>query len=308
MLDIITQSIVSAGQSLWEAGLTLLVAAVCFCSLAVLVKGKEAVAAGLRAATEIRVNLALYFFDALCVAPLIALLIEAVQRTVSGLGLILVPPERWESVGTWGTAFGAVFLGDFFSYWRHRLEHTRLLWPAHAIHHSDTEMTWLTLWRFHPINRATTGIIDIACLSLMGFPQWSIAVVFAIRHYYGQFIHADVPWTYGPLRFLLVSPVMHRWHHSRDVVGSGSNFATVFSVFDQAFGTYQMPGLCNVPLGVRDDMGQGMIRQLVYPFVAWPKRIFRRSKFEDRQQPGVTDVLPDQPQGASAGFCHQNRG
>ncbi|MBC7815267.1 MAG: sterol desaturase family protein [Planctomycetaceae bacterium] len=273
---------------MWDAVLVLLLAAVAFCFLAVLVKGKEALAAGLRAAKEIRVNLSLYFFDAVCVAPIIALLVAVVQRTVREFGLIVVSPERWESVGTWGIAFGAVFIGDFFSYWRHRLEHTRLLWPSHAIHHSDTQMTFLTLWRFHPINRATTAIIDIACLSAMGFPQWSITVVFAVRHYYGQFIHADVPWTYGPLKYLFVSPVMHRWHHARDVVGSGSNFATVFSVFDQAFGTYHMPGLCTEPLGVRDQMGQGSIGQLIYPFVAWPKRIFRRSRSDDRQQSGVT--------------------
>lgn len=290
MLDIITQTIFSAGLSLWDAGLTLLMAALFFCALAVLVKGKEAVAAGVRAAKEIRVNLSLYFFDAVFVAPLIALLVEVVQRTVSGFGLIIVSPERWESVGIWGTALGAVFIGDFFSYWRHRLEHTRLLWPSHAIHHSDTEMTWLTLWRFHPINRATTGIIDIACLSLIGFPQWSITLVFAVRHYYGQFIHADVPWTFGPLRFLFVSPVMHRWHHSRDVDGAGSNFATVFSVFDQAFGTYHNPGLCTVPLGVRDNMGPGAIHQLVYPFVAWGNRILRRSKSVERQQPSVLET------------------
>ncbi len=288
MLDIITQSIRSAGQSLWEAVLVLLMAAVAFCFLAVLVKGKEAIAAGLRAAKEIRVNLSLYFFDAVFITPIIALLVELVQRSVRELDLIIVPSTFWDSVGRFGVAFGAVFIGDFFSYWRHRLEHTRLLWPSHAIHHSDTEMTFLTLWRFHPINRATTAIIDIACLSLLGLPQWSITVVFAVRHYYGQFIHADVPWTYGPLKYLLVSPVMHRWHHARDVVGSGSNFATVFSVFDQAFGTYHMPGLCTVPLGVRDNMGPGAIRQLVYPFVAWSKRILRRTRSEKPQQSGVT--------------------
>ncbi len=288
MLDFITQSIRSAGQSLWDAVLVLLLAAVAFCLLAVIVKGKEALAAGVRAAKEIRVNLSLYFFDAVFIAPIIALLVELVQRTVRGFGLIIVPPERWEFVGAWGTAVAAVFIGDFFSYWRHRVEHTPLLWPSHAIHHSDTQMTFLTLWRFHPINRATTAVIDIACLSAMGFPQWSITVVFAVRHYYGQFIHADVPWTYGPLKYLFVSPVMHRWHHARDVDGSGSNFATVFSVFDQAFRTYHMPGLCTVPLGVRDEMSPGSIGQLIYPFVAWPKRLFRRRRSENRQQSGTT--------------------
>ena len=75
---------------------------------------------------------------------------------------------------------------------------------------------------------------------------------------------------------VFVSPVMHRWHHARDVTGTGSNFATMFSVFDRGFGTYYVPGLCNVPLGVTDDQypGKGLIRHLLHPFVAWTGRSF----------------------------------
>jgi sterol desaturase/sphingolipid hydroxylase (fatty acid hydroxylase superfamily) len=97
-----------------------------------------------------------------------------------------------------------------------------------------------------------------------------------VRHFYGEFIHADFPWTYGPLGRVMVSPVMHRWHHARDVEGSGSNFATVFSVFDQAFGTYYVPGICTVPLGVNDEMGRGTTGQLLYPFLEWGGRIATR--------------------------------
>jgi sterol desaturase/sphingolipid hydroxylase (fatty acid hydroxylase superfamily) len=165
-----------------------------------------------------------------------------------------------------------VFVGDFASYWRHRLEHTRWLWRTHAIHHSDTEMTWLTLVRFHPLNRIVTMVIDVGVLALLGFPAWALVANVIVRHYYGEFIHADFPWTYGPARFLFVSPAMHRWHHARDVIGAGSNFATVFSVFDLAFGTYHVPGPCTVPLGVTDEMGAGAKGQLLYPFVAWGGR------------------------------------
>jgi sterol desaturase/sphingolipid hydroxylase (fatty acid hydroxylase superfamily) len=96
-----------------------------------------------------------------------------------------------------------------------------------------------------------------------------------VRHYYGEFIHADLPWMYGRFSAVFVSPVMHRWHHARDVTGSGSNFATLFSVFDRGFGTYYVPGLCNVPLGVTDDQypGRGVVRHLIHPFVAWRRDI-----------------------------------
>lgn len=273
MIDIAVDVLISAGWSLWMAGLVLLLSAFVFVSLAVVLKGNEAITAARRAAAETRVNLSLHFLDVLFVAPLISLLVQGVQWVVDWSGFALTGPESWASVGTVGTLVAVVFVGDLVGYWRHRVEHTRLLWPAHAIHHSDTEMTWLTLSRFHPINHATTAAIDIAVIALFGFPAWALVASFLIRHYYGQFIHADLPWTYGPLKRVFVSPVMHRWHHARDVVGSGSNFATVFSVFDQAWGTYHCPGPCDVPLGVNDDMGQGTIGQLLYPFVAWADRL-----------------------------------
>jgi len=97
------------------------------------------------------------------------------------------------------TGFIAVFAGDFIGYWRHRLEHSQWLWPSHAIHHSDTEMTWLTLLRFHPINRLSSLILDYAFLLMLGLPPYALIVNNLVRHYYGMVIHADLPWTYGRL-------------------------------------------------------------------------------------------------------------
>lgn len=271
----------NAAASLWTALQVLFLSALFFALLAILVKGRQAIAAAERARKEVSVNLWLYVLDALFVAPLAALVVQVIRLTIGGSPLELLTPSFWASAPMWVTVLTVVFVGDFISYFRHRLEHTRTLWPSHAIHHSDTEMTWLTLSRFHPINRLTTMIVDTAFLAVMGFPEWALLTNVLVRHYYGEFIHADLPWMYGPFGRLFVSPVMHRWHHARDVTGAGSNFATVFSVFDQAFGTYYVPGLCNVPLGVNDEMGKGTIGQLVYPFVEWGSRIaarFRRGR------------------------------
>ena len=98
-----------------------------------------------------------------------------------------------------------------------------------------------------------------------------------------------MPWTYGPFRYVFVSPVMHRWHHARDVVGAGSNFATVFSVFDLTSGTVHVPGLCNVPLGVTGEMGRGTVGQLLYPFVAWA------GQFGRLWSGNTTGVTPKRP-------------
>jgi sterol desaturase/sphingolipid hydroxylase (fatty acid hydroxylase superfamily) len=247
--------------------------AIGFGLLALLVKGQEAIRGVRRAAHEIRVNLVIYAFDVMFVAPVVALFVNLIREGVAANSFALLDEATWSSLPRWATFAAVVFIGDFGSYWRHRLEHTRWLWPTHAIHHSDTEMTWLTLVRFHPLNRLITMVVDVGVLALLGFPSWALVANVIVRHYYGEFIHADLPWTYGPLRYVFVSPAMHRWHHARDVIGAGSNFATVFSVFDLGFGTYHVPGPCTVPLGVTDEMGTGARGQLLYPFVAWASEL-----------------------------------
>ena len=242
-----------AFDSLRLAAGVLAISVLFFGLVAVLVKGREALAAAVRAVAEIRLNLAFYFLDALFVVPVLSILVATIQFVVGKYSLALVSERLWTAVTLPVTLFAVLFIGDFISYWRHRVEHTRWFWPAHVIHHSDTDMTWLTLSRFHPINRVTTAAIDVFFLALLGFPTWALVANNLIRHYYGEFIHADLPWMYGRFASLFVSPVMHRWHHARDVTGTGSNFATVFSVFDRAFGTHYVPGLCNVPLGVTED-------------------------------------------------------
>jgi len=259
-------------DSLVDSLILLALPAVVFALLAVLLKGREAITAAGRAAHEVRINLWLHVIDAVFMLPLLALLIGAIAAGIGQLGLIGFQAEVWAALGPYPTLFMVIFLGDFESYWRHRFEHTRLIWPSHAIHHSDTEMTWLTLERFHPINRLTTTAIDSAFLVLLGFPTWAVVANTIVRHYYGYFIHADLPWTYGPLGRLFVSPSMHRWHHARDIRYAGTNFATVFSVFDIAFRTYK-DGLCDVPVGLDADMGRGVGGQLVYPFRVWGTRI-----------------------------------
>lgn len=174
--------------------------------------------------------------------------------------------ELWANTDTVVVIFFAVFFGDLIGYWRHRLEHSRLIWPAHATHHSDEYMTWLTLERFHPINYLTTFLIDTSILTLLGFPAYAVVANNMIRHYYGYFIHADLPWRYGMLGKIFVTPTMHRWHHAKDRAAHNTNFATVFSVFDRAFGTYRVPSKCNVPLGVSHKLGSSIIDQMLYPF------------------------------------------
>lgn len=267
----------------WNAVVTafggLIIPAIIFAAIALAARGLESLRTARNATPEVRTNLALFIFDVIAVTPLLALALGAVAALMQQHGLRFISPDTWQALPFWLVTLIAVFIGDFVGYCRHRLEHTPLLWPAHAIHHSDTAMTWTTGVRFHPINRLTTSLIDTTALALLGFPPEVVMLNAYIRHYYGLFIHMDLPWTYGPLGRVFVSPAMHRWHHIRDAVGAGVNFATLFSVFDQAFRTHHTPGPCTVPLGVRDAIGRDPVSQLLWPLralYAWTTRVLAR--------------------------------
>ena len=285
----------SASDSLQLAAAALAVSVLLFGFVAVAVKGRQAIEAGIRAIAEVRMNLAFYFFDALFVAPGLTIAIAALTLAISGYSLPS-GAQFWAGVGRPAAFIAVLFVGDFVSYWRHRVEHTTWFWPAHVIHHSDTDMTWLTLSRFHPINRITTALIDTFFLALLGFPTWALVANNLVRHYYGEFIHADLPWTYGRFGTLMVSPAMHRWHHARDVVGSGSNFATVFAVFDRFFGTFYLPGRCDVPLGVTEDQypGKGVIRHMLHPMAVWGRSLAILAGFYKESSP-VASIPEDDP-------------
>jgi sterol desaturase/sphingolipid hydroxylase (fatty acid hydroxylase superfamily) len=271
--DLALHIVLEVAATLVMAVKSLILPGVFFMALAFLLKRADVLRSAKAAREDINANLGLLAFNVTVIGPINMILTAAVISLASFLSPYIVLKPVWEALPELLVLFAAVFCGDFIGYCRHRLEHTALLWPAHAVHHSDSHMNWLTLERFHPINRWTTLLFDGLLLSLLGFPAWALVASNLFRHYYGFFIHADVPWTYGRLSAVFVSPAMHQWHHARDITGSGSNFATVFSVFDRAFGTYHVPGPCNVPLGIHEDMGQGTTGLLVAPFRLWGRQL-----------------------------------
>lgn len=268
VLQFVHALLTQTGQAFWTAFSGLIWPALAFGLIALIVRGKDAFRVARDAAPQVRINMTLFAIDVAVVTPLLVMALTFIGALMQQAGVRLFSADHWAALPVWLVALIAVFAGDFIGYWRHRLEHTPLIWPAHAIHHSDTHMTWTTGLRFHPLNRVTTALIDTTLLALLGLPLWALMVNNLTRHFYGLFIHMDLPWTYGPLGRVFVSPAMHRWHHIRDADGAGVNFATVFSIFDQTFGTHHVPSACNVPLGVRDEIGEGAWGQLAWPFVA----------------------------------------
>ncbi len=276
--------VLSSWHAIVAAVAGLIAPALFFLALAIIVKGRSWVADIKRALPETGLNAQIILFNVLFSIPLIALAVTWFHGVMKASGLILVPASFWEAMPAWLVIFVAIFVGDFVAYWRHRLEHSALFWPAHAVHHSDTEMTWLSLERFHPINLFTTFVIDSTALLALGLPPFAIIANNIVRHYYGYLIHADLPWTYGWFGKVFVSPAMHRWHHAADVQAFDTNYATVFSIFDRTFGTWRVPGPCTSPLGVTDDMEPTLAAQMLYAFKPRAyRRLFR--KFRKVEKP-----------------------
>lgn len=276
-MDLSVQFLVETVRSVQAAIWALLWPSVFFLCLGYLVKRTRLLSDMRRALAESSLNLQIMIFNIVLVVPTIGIASQMHWAVFDAAGLTLLDRSSWMGLPPLLTILVAVFVGDLVGYWRHRLEHTPLLWPSHAVHHSDTEMTWLTIERFHPINRLTTFAIDGSVLLILGLPPFAVVANNLVRHYYGAFIHADLPWTYGRLGLVFVSPAMHRWHHSADSRFFDTNYATVFSVFDRAFGTFKVPGACTSPLGVTDKMSPTLLGQIGYP-LSWRayRRLFRR--------------------------------
>ena len=95
---------------------------------------------------------------------------------------------------------------------------------------------------------------------------------------HGGLVHANLNWTFGPFRYVLASPVFHRWHHSNDPAVRDKNFAPTFPVLDVLFGTFHMPP-GRLPSGYgAEGVPDSFLRQMAYPFRAIAEDMARRGR------------------------------
>jgi sterol desaturase/sphingolipid hydroxylase (fatty acid hydroxylase superfamily) len=128
--------------------------------------------------------------------------------------------ERDTAIGRQPLALQLVeflLLADVLAYLQHRAFHTiSRLWKIHAVHHSSTEIDWLSAVRLHPLNDAISSAAVATPLILLGFSPTTLAAYLPFLTLYAIALHANVNWTYGPLRAVVTSPVFHRWHHAAE--------------------------------------------------------------------------------------------
>jgi sterol desaturase/sphingolipid hydroxylase (fatty acid hydroxylase superfamily) len=137
---------------------------------------------------------------------------------------------------------GFLLLADLLAYWSHRAHHSvSRLWRLHAVHHSSTEVDWLSSVRVHPLNDAIGSTIVATPLLLLGFSVATLGAYLPFLTLYAIMLHANVRWSYGPLRHVVASPSFHRWHHSSEPEALNKNFAGLFPFWDLLFGTLYLP-------------------------------------------------------------------
>ncbi len=130
----------------------------------------------------------------------------------------------------------ALLMLDAWTYFWHRANHRLpILWRFHRMHHSDTHMDATTAIRFHLGEHLMSAGLRLGLIPLLGFSVWHFLVYDSVLLALTLFHHANISlgrWD-RRLRWLLVTPDMHKVHHSRWGVETHSNYASVLSLWDR---------------------------------------------------------------------------
>ena len=171
------------------------------------------------------------------VFPVLAVVFAGIAQE-RGWGLFnLVDAPHWLSV-----AVSFVVL-DFVIYLQHRLFHAvPLFWRLHMVHHADPDIDASTGVRFHPIEIVLSMAIKFGAIALLGAPALAVLLFEIVLNATSIFSHANWRLPLGidrVLRWLVVTPDMHRVHHSIIRRETDSNFGFNFAFWDRLCGTYR---------------------------------------------------------------------
>ncbi|MES9961967.1 MAG: sterol desaturase family protein [Candidatus Sedimenticola sp. 20ELBAFRAG] len=158
----------------------------------------------------------------------------------------------------WVAVIVSVTLLDFMIWLQHVVVHAiPLLWRLHRVHHADLDYDVTTGARFHPIEIILSMLIKFAVILLLGPPVVAVVAFEVILNAMAMFNHGNIrlPETLDRvMRTLLVTPDMHRVHHSVEDDECNSNFGFNLSIWDRMFGTYtEQPrgGQLGMTIGIR---------------------------------------------------------
>ncbi len=175
-----------------------------------------------------------------------------------------------------------IFL-DLMIYWQHRLSHlVPLFWRFHRIHHGDGQLDSSTALRFHPIEIYASLLFKGALIAIFGIHPGVVLIFEMLLSGSAIFNHANwkLPGRLDHyLQTFLVTPDMHRVHHSQIRQEHDQNFGFCLSFWDRLFGSWghwQEDEQRQKPLGLKNfDTGGGLIELLILPL----KKFWSSSRF-----------------------------
>jgi sterol desaturase/sphingolipid hydroxylase (fatty acid hydroxylase superfamily) len=156
-------------------------------------------------------------------------------------------------------AFATLALRGFISWITHLLMHeVPLFWRVHRVHHTDTELDVSSTVRFHPLESVIGSIIGVPIVLVLGLDPVALIAYELLDVSITLFSHANLQLPLQlerVLRYFIVTPDLHRVHHSTNPEETDSNFSAVFPIWDLLFGTFQTrprAQLRSMPLGLAE--------------------------------------------------------
>lgn len=174
-----------------------------------------------------------------------------------------------QSMPWWLQLFTVLLFADLMQYSLHRAYHeVPFLWRFHSVHHSVESMDWLAGSRQHILELILTRCFVLVPIFVLGFDKTVIDTYIIIVGFQAVFNHANANIHVGWLKYIIVTPQFHHWHHASDKAAIDRNYAAHFSFIDYMLGTAihgegRWPKFYGI---VGGGMPSGWIKQQVYPF------------------------------------------
>ncbi|WP_420861376.1 sterol desaturase family protein [Algirhabdus cladophorae] len=135
-----------------------------------------------------------------------------------------------------------ILIFDFVIWLQHVASHKiPLLWRIHRVHHADRDMDVTTAIRFHPVEIVLSMLLKIGLVYAIGPAAWAVVIFEVILNGSAMFNHANIKLPLGldrALRLFMITPDMHRIHHSVQRAEHDTNYGFALSWWDRLFGTY----------------------------------------------------------------------
>ncbi|MBI3803886.1 MAG: sterol desaturase family protein [Nitrospirae bacterium] len=168
-----------------------------------------------------------------------------------GIGLLHLFPV---SLG-WNISLSLLYL-DFVTYLWHMAYHrSPLLWRLHRVHHTDRDLDVTSASRFHLGEIGLSTLLRLGVMTALGPAAISIVIFEGTLLLAAQFQHSNFKIAEpveSAVRWLFVTPDMHRVHHSDRPAETNSNFSTIFSFWDRLIGTYRMAPQERLVIGLKE--------------------------------------------------------